>query len=332
MRAITFSEYGSPEVLKEIEVPKPAPGEGEVLVRIVAAGVNPADWVLRRGDLKRIVRLKFPFTPGMDVAGIVESTGINVTRFKPGDAVYGMRPTRDAGAYAEYVTMRGEDLACIPDALTFTDAAAIPLAALTALQALRKLSQVQAGMRVLVNGASGGVGSFAVQIAKALGAHVTGVASTRNLAFVRDLGADATIDYTAQSPDAWPGTYDVIFDAVGVHPYKALGALLTPRGTMVTINFIYGNPLAAARVRLTGGGKRLKSFLVKPNGSDMEALNIWIEQGKIRPVVGGCYPLAAAAAAQRESETKRVRGKLVLVVDEALAGQTAANGELALIV
>jgi NADPH:quinone reductase-like Zn-dependent oxidoreductase len=262
------------------------------------------------------VRLKLPFIPGLDIAGIVAEVGSAVTGFRAGDAVYAMLPNTTMGGYAEYAAVAESNVAHLPSNLTFTEAAAIPCAALTALQALRDEAQVKPETRVLIYGASGGVGSFAVQIAKTLGAHVTALCGGRNVEFVGSLGADEVIDYTQTDIMAEKKRHDVVFDAVGVYPFGKWKRILHPRGTLVTVNPILGNPIQKLLARFDTDRRQLKSLLVQPSGTDLEILNDWIASGKLRPIIDQCYPLAKAAEAHRYSETKRVRGKLVLIVDQ----------------
>jgi NADPH:quinone reductase-like Zn-dependent oxidoreductase len=321
MNAITFSRYGEADVLEHRVVPRPALAPDALLLRVAAAGVNPADWVIRSGQLRLFARLKFPFIPGADVAGIIEAIGANVTRFRPGDAVYAMLPNVAGGGYAEYAAVREDDAALIPPNLTFTEAAAVPLAALTALQALRDHLRLTEGMTLLVNGASGGVGTFGVQLGKLLGARVTAVTSGRNLDFARTLGADEVLDYTRDDVTAGTTRYDAIFDAVGTRPLAEWARILAPKGAAVTVNPTPTNPLPLIRARLRG--QRLGFMLVRPSGADLMAISGGLAAERLRPVVEQVYRLDEAAHAQRQSETRRVRGKLVLAVDGALAGRRA---------
>lgn len=321
MHAVGFRRYGSPEVLEALDVVQPSLTPTSVLIRVVAAGVNPSDPLFRSGELRFFIRLKMPFVPGLDIAGVVEQVGSAVTHFRPGDAVYAMLPNTTMGGYAEYAAVDEKSVAPLPSHLTFGEAAAVPCAALTALQALRDFVSITSGTKVLINGASGGVGSFGVQIAKALGAHVTAVCSTRNIDFVRGLGADDVVDYSQTDVTAVKSRYEVVFDAVGLYPFAKWKTLLNRRGTLVTVNPIIGNPLQKFLTRFDREGRQLKSLFVEPKGSDLESLNVWIESGTVRPFIDQCYPLSQAAEAHRYSETKRVRGKLVLILDEELANE-----------
>jgi NADPH:quinone reductase-like Zn-dependent oxidoreductase len=317
MKAVAYRQYGSADVLEVMELPRPTLNPNSVLIRVAAAGVNPADWVLRRGALKLFVRLKFPFVPGADVSGVVAAVGSAVTRFRPGDAVYAMLPNAAGGGYAEYAVAAENLVAPMPANLNFAEAAAIPLAALTALQGLRDHAAVKPGMHVLINGASGGVGSFAIQIAKAMGAHVTAVSSSVNLLMVKTLGADEAIDYTSENVKALKQKFDVIFDTVGVFNVAEARKLLAKNGVFISINPTKITPIDALLARFAG--LKAKGYLVKPGAADLQQISQWLLAGKIKPVIEECYDIEDAADAQRHSETGRVRGKLVLIVDESLA-------------
>ncbi len=321
MHAIGFRQYGAADVLEPLQVARPEITPNDVLLRVAAAGINPADWRIRRGQFRLFMRSPFPYIPGADVAGTVVAVGSAVTRFCAGDAVYAMRPTIAGGGYAEYVAVAEDTIAAIPANLSFVEAAAVPLTALTALQALRHKAQLQPNMHVLINGASGGVGTFAVQIAKAMGARVTAVCSERNADLVRSLGADAVRDYTKEDVTDGTGRYDRVFDAIGNHSFLKWRRVLVPQGMLVSVHPLVGNPISQVMARLTG--RRLASVIVQPSGSDLETITGWINAGQVRPVIDQVYPLAEAAAAQRYSETQRARGKLVLVVDADATPTTA---------
>ncbi len=325
MRAVGIRRYGPPEALETLEVERPEVGRDSVLIRVAAAGVNPADCLLRSGGLRFVARQKMPFVPGADVAGVVEAAGPNVTRFRVGDPVYAVLPNTAGGGYAEYAVAAEGAVAVMPSGLAFDEAAGVPLAALTALQALRDEANLAAGDHVLVNGASGGVGTFAVQISRAMGARVTAVASGRNADLVSGLGADEFLDYTREDATAGKARYDAVFDAVNVLSFRKARRVLKPNGVFVTVNPFIGrlSPGWLSRFR---GGRRIRSFLVRSDGADLEKLGAWIEAGEVRPVIERSYPLADAAEAHRRSESRRSRGKLVLVVDEepAAAGSGTA--------
>ena len=320
MQAIGFRRYGPAEVLEMLDVPRPPLAPDAVLIRVVAAGVNPADWRIRSGQFRFFARLELPFVPGSDVAGIVEEVGTAVMGFRAGDAVYAMLPSFTGGGYGPYVAVPARDVALMPPNLAFEEAAAVPLAALTALQALRDRAHLQPGAHILINGASGGVGSFAVQIARAMGARVTATCSGRNIALVRELGAVAVIDYTRTDLLAGDTRYDVVFDAANVHSPWRWRRVVSTGGAVVTVNPLYDTPPLKWLARLTGH-VRVRSLLVQPNGADLAALGRWIAAGEVRPLIDRSYPLADVAEAHRYSESGRVRGKLVLVVDEQLSAE-----------
>lgn len=325
MRAFGFRRYGPPGVLEPMEVKKPGAMGDSVLIRVAAASVNPADWRLRSGQLRLAVRLKMPFVPGSDVAGIVETVGPAVRRFRPGDAVYAMLPVTSGGGYAGYAAAAERDVAKMPTGLPFVEAAGVPLAALTALQALRDKANLRSDDRVLVNGASGGVGTFAVQIAAAMGARVTGASSGRNSELVRGLGAEEVLDYAREDVTAGGERYDAVFDAANVLPFRKVRRVLRPDGVFVTVNPVLGK-ISPRRLERFRGGRRLESVLVRPSGDDLETLSAWISEGRVRPVIDRSYGLADVVEAHRYSEGGRARGKIVLVVDGSLAEDTASAG------
>ena len=313
MRAVTFNRYGPPEVLQLGRMPIPAIGPDEVLVRVKAASINPADCKLRSGAFRFFSGSRFPMTPGLDVAGEVARVGEKVTAFKPGDAVYGFINVRKGGgAYAEYACISARGLASKPEKLSFVEAGAVGVGALTALQGMRDKGGLKAGGEVLIIGASGGVGTFAVQIAKVLDARVTGVCSSRNVELVRELGADRIIDYTKEDFAKDAARYDVILDTVDGDYARSL-PLLKPGGAFVTI---VASPKVFVRSVLSAlpGMKKVSTFLAEPNGDDLRLLAGWLETGKVKPVIDRVFPLEQAAEAHQASESGRARGKLVLEV------------------
>ena len=316
MTACVVQEYGAADVLAITRPPRPVPGDDEVLVRVRAAALNPVDVQLRKGQFRFFTRFSPPFVPGSDVAGTVEAAGRSVTGFAAGDAVYGMLPTTQAGGYAEYAVLRTDQLAPMADGCSFEEAAAVPLAALTALQALRDLAGLQSGQTVLINGASGGVGTFALQIARAYGAHVTGVCSYRNVDLCTRLGADRVIDYTETDVRSMDEHFDVVFDVHGTLPFPHARRLLHRGGRHVTTIPTPQNYLQQARTLLAR--TRSKVVVVQPSATDLEALRLMIEAGEVVPVVDRVYALHKATEAQRYLETRRASGKVVLRVgDEA---------------
>ena len=320
MKAIVYTKYGSPDVLQFKDVEKPTPKAHEVLVKIHASSANPADWHLMRAEpfLARLANglLKPKNTRlGADVAGRVEAIGSNGTQFQPGDEVFGEMTLDVLGGFAEYVAAPEALLALKPANLTFEQAAAVPLAAFTALQGLRDKGQIKPGQKVLINGASGGVGTFAVQIAKALGAaEVTGVCSTRNFDLVRSIGADQVIDYTQTDFTKTGQRYDLIFDTVGNRSVADLKRALTPNGICSVAGF---TTLARLfQVMLLGGKQVGLMETAKTNKTDLLILKELLEAGKVVPVIDRRYPLAQTADAIRYLETGRARGKVVITIAE----------------
>lgn len=331
MKAIVAGRYGPPEVLEYKDVDTPVPAENQVLLKVYAASVNPVDYHQFEGGLAAFIGWlrRTPPDPrlGTDVAGRVEAVGSAVTRFKPGDEVFGA----GAGSFAEYTLGREANLVSKPANCSFEEAAAVPVAAITALQGLRDAGRLKAGETVLVNGASGGVGSSAVQIAKSYGAHVTGVCSTRNLDLVRSLGADEVIDYTGQDFTRAGRRYDLIYDAVGNHSVFDFGRVLNPGGRCVVTGF-GGLPALVQLLLLSGLASRLAGRAIgfqgiaKFNQPDLEFLAGLLAAGKIRPSIEKTYPLAETAEAFRHLATGRTRGKLVIRVAEP-AGAPASTAD-----
>ena len=326
MKAIVQRRYGSPDVLEFTDVDKPSPAAREVLVRIRAASVNARDWHVMRGD-PYIARPSADLgwrrpnitIRGTDFAGTVEAVGPAVTRFQVGDEVYGEAP----GAFAEYVAVPEEFVETKPANLSYEQAAAIPLAANTALIGLRDVAKLQPGQQLLINGASGGVGTFAVQIGKALGAEVTGVCSTGNVDLVRSLGADDVIDYRRTDFSRTGQQYDVVLDLVGNRSLTALRRALVRRGTLLlsggglfTGGSLFGPLGLMVRGKLSGPfvSQRVTLFNAVPSRGNLATLRDFAEAGKLTPVVDRTYPLAAAADAIRHIETGHARAKVVITV------------------
>lgn len=317
MKAIVYTEYGSPDVLQFKDVEKPSPKDDQVLIKVHAASANPADWHLMRAEpfLARLENglLKPKITKlGADVAGRVEAVGRNVTQFQVGDDVFGCMPLNEFGSFAEYVCASQELLALKPANLTFEQAAAVPLAAYTALQGLRDKGQIQSGQKVLVNGASGGVGTFAVQIAKSYGTEVTGVCSTRNLDMVRSIGADHVIDYTKQDFTRTREQYDLIFDAVGNLSVSDHQRALSSEGVGSVAGFTTLSRLF--EVMLLGGKRIGLMKTASPNKKDLVFIKELLEAGKVKPVIDRFYPLSEVPAAIRYLEQGHARGKVVITV------------------
>ncbi len=308
MRAIRQDVLGGPEVLREVEVPRPEPGLSQILVRVHAAGVNPTDWGHRAFP---IFLGPPPFTLGWDVSGVVAATGFGVTLFKPGDEVFGMLPyPHGAGSHAEYVVAPARVFAAKPASLDHVRAGALPLAALTAWQALVDTARLSAGQRVLVHAAAGGVGHLAVQIAKARGAYIIGTASAGNHDLVRDLGADELIDYHATDFAAAVSGADVVLDTVGGdYPARSLRTL-RPGGVLISL-LPFGPEVRTEAARL---GVRAEVMLVEADHAGMSAIAALVTEGKLRPVIAGTFPLADAAKAHALGDTRHVAGKLVLTM------------------
>ncbi len=318
MQAIVQRRYGPPEVLGLEEIERPVPAAREVLVRVRAASVNPADWHAVRGRpfLVRLVGygLRRPThrTPGTDVAGVVEAIGDDVSGLRPGDEVFGWA----RGSYAEYALARPDRLARKPSTLSFEQAAAVPTAAVTALQGLRDCGRLARGQEVLVIGASGGVGTFAVQIATAAGARVTGVCGARNAPFVRSLGADEVLDYGREDVVRAGRRYDLVFQLAGTCSPLALRRVLRPTGTLVLCSGdgpLSGlDRIALAAVVTRFGSQRLVAFVAKQRDRDLATLQELIEAGSIRPILDRTYPLADTPGALRYVEARHARGKVVI--------------------
>jgi NADPH:quinone reductase-like Zn-dependent oxidoreductase len=322
MKAVVYHRYGSPDVIEIGEIEKPTAADDQVLVHVHAASVNPLDWHAMRG-LPYIARMEFGLRKpasavlGVDFAGTVESVGKGVTQFQSGDEVFGGR----GRALAEYMCVpEDRAIAVKPANLTFEQAAAVPAAGFTALQGIRDKGQVHAGQRVLINGAAGGVGTFAVQIAKAFSAEVTGVCSTRNVEMVRSIGADHVIDYTREDFTRPEQRYDVLLDAVGNRPASEVRRALTHNGTLVLVGGKGGRLLGPLTSFLTAAAmsrfvsQNLIPFLAKNNKADLLVLKELIEAGKITPVIDRSYPLRQAAEALRYLEQGHANGKVVITV------------------
>src|SRR5688572_4699996 len=321
MQALVQDTYGSSDVMQLRNIDKPQIGDREVLVRVCAAGVNPADWAVMSG-LPYIARPVYGFRKpknavrGTDVAGVVEAVGNSITKFKVGDEVFGAC----AGSYASYAAAPEEELATKPANLTFEQAAAVPMAGLVALQAIRK-GDVKAGHRVLVNGASGGIGTFAIQIAKAAGAEVTAVASTKNVDLVRSLGADHVVDYTREDFTKSGQQYDFILDNVSNHSLTDLRRALTPTGTLIPNGGNFGNRWFSSAGRLMRGAvlfrfgsQKLGNFLVTTTHEDLVVLKDLIEAGKVTPVMDRTYPLNDAAQALAHVGEGHAQGKVTVTM------------------
>jgi NADPH:quinone reductase-like Zn-dependent oxidoreductase len=322
MKAMVCTQYGPPEVLQCKEVDKPAPNDNEVLIHVQAAAVNAGDWHLVRGT-PMLVRLMFGLLKperqilGSDVAGRVEAVGNNVTQFQPGDAVFGDLSACGFGAFAEYVAVPESAVTLKPARMSFEEAAAVPLASVTALQGLRDHGQIQAGQQVLVQGAAGGVGTFAVQIAKSFEAEVTGVCSTRKVEMVRSLGADHVIDYKQEDFTQSGQQYDLILDVAAYRSVSDYQQSLRPGGRYVLVGGatarLFQTMLQGPFLSMTGR-KKVGTMLAKPNQADLVFMRELLEAGKVRPVIDRTYPFRQVATALRYLEEGHSQGKVVITV------------------
>jgi NADPH:quinone reductase-like Zn-dependent oxidoreductase len=325
MKAAIYTSYGPPDVVRISDVEKPVPKDDEVLIKVRATSVNPLDWRLMKGEpfiLRLFFGLRKPRSgrPGIDVAGEVEAVGSNVTQFKPGDEVFGAC----RGAFAEYACTAQSKLVMKPGNVTFEQAASVNVAGLTALQGLRDHGKIQPGSKVLINGAAGGVGTFAVQIAKSFGANVTGVCSTRKVDMVRSIGADEIIDYTENDFTTSNQRYDLILDCVGNHSFSACRRVLNPNGRCVMI----GAPHDASVMGLLAQmiktvllsalvSQKAVMFIAKASQDDLTLLGELIANGKLEPVIDKSYSLSDAADAVRHVEEGHARGKVIITLDPA---------------
>src|SRR5713226_1263897 len=329
MKAIVCTKYGPPDVLKLEEIQKPTPGDDEILVEVHAASVTYSNLILVRGK-PFLARLGFGLLkpklkiPGSDIAGRVEAVGRNAKQFRPGDEVFGDLSNCGRGCYAEYVCVPENVLALKPANMSFEEAAAVPVAAVTALQGLRDKGQIQPGQKVLIYGASGGIGTFAVQIAKYFGAEVTGVCSTRNLDMVRSIGADEVIDYTQNDFTTSNQRYDLILECVGNHSFSECRRVLNPTGRFVMV----GGPHEMSVIGLLAFmikplllslfvSQKAVMFIAKSSQDDLTLLGELIATGKLKPVMGGSYSLSNARDAVRQVEEGHARGKVIITLDGA---------------
>lgn len=321
MKAFTRHTYGGPDVLRLEDLPIPTPGSDQMLIRVRAASVNPLDWHAMRGT-PYVMRLSSGYIKpkrvrmGVDLAGEVVAAGAAVSEFRPGDHVFGSA----RGAFGEYTLATVDNVAPMPAGLSFEEAAAVPVAGTTALEALRDQARVQAGQRVLINGAAGGVGTFAVQLAKAFGLHVTAVCSVRNVELVRRLGADRVIDYGRETFTEEGARYDVVLDSIGNHPITAVRKVLTPTGTCVVVGGPDGRWLGPLTYGLSAVllspfvSQSLRMFIANGAKKDLLVLKDLIEAGTLKPAIDRCYPLAEVPEAIRYLETGHARAKVVVTV------------------
>ena len=308
MKAVAMHAYGGPEVLIYEDAARPDPATGEVLVRVHAAAVNPVDWKVRAGHLRGFLNYSLPLIPGWDLSGVVEATGAGVTDWKQGDAVYARPDLRRNGAYAEYIAVRASELGHKPRSIDHVQASAIPLACLTAWQALFDAGGLKAGQRVLIHAAAGGVGTFAVQLAKWKGAHVVGTASERNHAFLRELGADEVIDYTKTNFEEVVRDVDVVLDTLAGQTRDRSWNVMKKDGILVSI---LGQPSPDDAAQ---HGVRAAGVFVEPNQAQLGEIAKLVDSGKLRPIIETVLPLAQAARAHEMNQTLHTRGKIVLQV------------------
>jgi NADPH:quinone reductase-like Zn-dependent oxidoreductase len=308
MKAVVIHAYGGPQVLKVEDMPRPEPKENEVLIRVIAASVNPVDAAIRQGYLARIIGDKLPLIPGMDAAGVIEKVGAKMGKFKAGDPVYAFFTLASEGGYAEFALAKEDEVAPKPKSLTYTQAAAVPAAGSTAWKALIETAKLSAGQTVLIHGGSGGVGHFAIQIAKARGARVIATASTANQDFLKQMGADVVIDYTKTKFEEVAKDVDVVLDAVGEDTLKRSYGVVKKGGIIVSI---VDDPDKAA---LDAHGIRGVSIRTDPKAGTLEELTRLIDAKKVTAVVSQVFPLSDVVKAHEQIATRHTRGKIVLQV------------------
>ncbi len=310
MKAVLIHEYGGPEVLKYEDAPRPEPKEDEILVRVIAAGVNPVDSAPRSARFAQFLGIKLPAIPGYDIAGVVEKTGTKITKFKAGDAIYAYVDLKRGGGYAEFAIVTEKEAAPKPKSLTFVEAAAVPVVAETAWQALIDTAKLGAGETVLIHGGSGGVGTFAIQIAKARGAKVIATASTRNQDLLKQLGADVAIDYTKTKFEDVAKDVDVVLDSVGKDTLARSYGVVKKGGFIVTL---VAEP---DKAELDKHGIHGASLGVEPNSDELAQIGKLIDDKKIKVIVSQVLPLTDASKAQAQADTHHTRGKIVLKIAE----------------
>lgn len=311
MQAATIHKYGDPSVLQLEELPTPEPKGAQLLVKVHYAGVNPVDWKMREGRNRMVLGPGWPKVLGHDLAGEVIAVGPRVKRFAVGDAIYTMQGL-GMGAYATHALVPEKSAARMPASLSFLEAAALPMTSLTALQVLRNIAKLQPGQKLLVNGASGGVGSSAVQLGKILGAEVTGVCSSRNLELVRGLGVDHVLNYEEGDFVASGATYDVVFDCVGNRSLADSKAALAPKGVFVSVTTNAGKLVSSTVCNLFRSQRETQILVAIPSQKDLDWIAEQVAAGTYRPVLDRSFPLAEIRAAHEYSETGRARGKITI--------------------
>lgn len=313
MLGVIFKRFGGPEVLEIADLAMPVVGELEILVRVHAAAVNPKDIFIRKGYFKQFSGTAFPMQTGFDFAGKVMEVGKRIQGFIPGQKVFGMLGGWSGRTCAQYVAVQPHHISPMPENLSFAEAAALPLVSLTALQALRDEAQIKAGSRICINGASGGVGSMAVQIAKRLDARVFAISSKENHALLKSLGAEVCIDYHQTDITTYGQRFDVFFDVFGNRFFETVQPILSPEGTWISTVL---RPEVKAAVERTKGaaGQKARQVMVRPDTGDLGLIREWVQQGLIRPIIHGVFPMARVIAAHQQQETKHSQGKLVVEV------------------
>lgn len=310
MKAVRIHAYGGPEVLNYEDAPIPAIAEDEVLIQVHAAAVNPVDWKIREGHLQNFLPYELPLILGWDVSGVIEAVGANVTRFKPGDEVYSRPALERNGAYAEYVAVKADEVAFKPKSIDHIQAAAVPLAGITAWHSLFEAGQLSAGQRVLIHAAAGGVGSYAVQFARWKGAYVIGTASARNRDFLLELGADEVIDYQAEKFEQVVEPVDVVFDTLGGETQERSWQIVKPGGVLVSVISPPSEEKASAHQC------RSAFVFIQLRADWLAEIGQLIDAGQVKPIVDAVFPLSQAAEAHLMSQSGRTRGKIVFQVKE----------------
>lgn len=312
MKAIIFNEFGGPEKLEYVDIPEPKPGSGEVLVKVMAASVNPVDWKIREGRLKFMTGKKFPLLAGSELSGVISEFGPGVSEFKIGDRVFAGL-TRKGGAYAEYVVAKAEKTIRIPDEMSFEVASTLAIAGVTPLQAFTHHFKVKKGHDILINGGSGGVGTYAIQIAKVLGARVTAVCSERNKELVLSLGADEVIDYNKEDFRERQNAFDLILDAAANAFYSDSKRSLKKGGMLIKLNISIKTILLGLWTKYFSS-RKVKMILLKNNREDLQWMIDHIVSGEIKVIIDKIYPLEKAGEAQAYSQTERAKGKIVILL------------------
>lgn len=313
MRAAVLDRYGPPDVVELRDVPVPEPGPGQVRVRVHASSLNPLDTKLRAGTYRAMLPLKFPAILGFDLAGVIDAVGPQAAGWSPGDRVYGRLDRTLGGAHAAYVVTAAAVLDRIPEKLSFEEAAGIPLAGMTALQALREEAGLKAGQRLFVVGATGGVGVYAVQVGRAIGASVTAMVSTHGLTLARQLGALGFVDHSRGELETHGERHDVVFEASGRRSFGELARLLAPNAAFVTVEFTPGIAFRSALAKL-GLGPRVRMVMSRPDGALLRTLSAWVAEGKLRPVVDSAFPLDRIHEAYAKLESGRPLGKVIVTI------------------